>query len=135
MSNSNQKSKPFLIFPENSASIIRNILKKHGLQESNKELLEKWKKGKRGFGAILADLIIKYPKANLSLAKLVDLTQKELNTSRQKSQKIIEDLNKEILFPATQIIKKSPSGKKIISIGEQLFSIEKKPKKLNKPKK
>lgn len=121
MPNSNQKSKPFLIFPEDSASIIKNILKKHGLQESSKELLEKWKRAKKGFGGILADLIVKTSKENLSSSELANLVKKELNISSQKAQSIARALDKEIFAPAAQVTEETSPEKKLFSIGELLF--------------
>lgn len=118
MPNSNQNSKPFLIFPENSALIIADILKKYNLEESNKELLEKWGEGKKGLGAILADLVIKMVGADLSIPELANLVQKELNISSQKAQKIIEDLNEKIIAPALQVPKKIPSIGKLLSLEE-----------------
>lgn len=118
MPKSNQNSKPFLIFPENSASIIANILKKYGLKESNKEILEKWKGGQKSSGAILTDLLIKMTKSNLSTPNLIDLIKKELNIPPQKAKAIMEDLTREIIVPATQISKKIPSIGKLLSLRE-----------------
>lgn len=134
MIKSNKNQKTSLIFPENSALIIKNILEKYNLQESNKELLEKWKNGKKGRGEILAGLVIKITETSLSIPELIDLAKKELNITTQKAQKIIEDLNEEILVPTIKISEKILSEKEPSSQGEpQKILIKETPENL-KPK-
>lgn len=118
MPKSTQNLKPLLIFPENSASIVANILKKYGLKETNEELLEKWKKKQKSSGTILCDLLIKTIKINISIPESIDLIKKELNISPQKAKEIMEDLNREIIIPTTQISKKIPSIGELLSLGE-----------------
>lgn len=135
MPNNKEKMNNSLIFPENNASIIRGILKKYKLQESNKEILEKWRGGKKDFGTILADLIIKTSRENLSSLRLTTLIQEELSINNEKAKKINEDLNKEILSFVNKITKKYNPAQKTtpISIGELLLSD--KNKKRKEPKK
>lgn len=116
MIKSNQSSKPLLIFPENSASIITNILKKYGLEESNKELFEKWEKNQKDRGEILVDLLMKILETDFSVSELAALAQKELNIPSRKAQKIIGDLTKEVLTPAIQISEKTLSEGKLKEI-------------------
>lgn len=118
MAESNQKLQPTLIFPENSASIIENILKKYGLEESDEELLEKWGRNEKSQGEILVDLVMSVLKTNLPISELINLTQKGLNIPKQKAEKIIEDLTKEIIAPATQLSKKIPSIGELLSLRE-----------------
>lgn len=122
MIKSNQNPKLLLTFPENSAQIITEILKKYGLEESSEEFFEGWRTGKKDRGEILVDLLIKMSEANLSVSELADLAKKELNITAQKAQKIIEDLNREILVPAIQI------SEKILS--EERSSSQEKPKEI-----
>lgn len=115
-----QNSQTSLTFPENSASIIGNILKKYNVIESNEELLEKWEKDKKSHGEILVDLLIKKLKTNLSSSEFINLIQKELNITTQKAKKIAEDLDKEIITLTIQSFKKNsfPSIGEILSLGK-----------------
>jgi len=130
----NKNQRFSLIFPENSALIIKSILEKYNLLEPNKELLEKWKKNKKGRGEILADLVIKMTETDLSVSDLTNLTKKELDIDTQKAQKIIEDLNEKIIIPAIQISEKALSEKEPSPREEPKIGPEKKAPENLRPK-
>lgn len=133
MSNNNEKINRLLVFPENNASIIKEILKKYKLQESNKEILEKWRRSKKGHGTILANLAIRACKEKLSSLKLIDLIQKELGIDNEKAKKINEDLNKKILSFVNKTKKANPVQKTTsLSVGKLLLSDKNKEKNLKK---
>jgi len=122
----NKNKKSFAIFPENNAFIIKEILKDHGLEESNKDILEKHKKGKESHGAILAAIGLKCYQENLSNDKLINLIKTNLNTDIKTAKSISKDLNKKILELAVSIENSKATKKtKKISAGKILMPEDK----------
>ena len=101
MPNSNQNQN--IIFPEDTDLIISNILQKYKLEESDDEFFDKFEKGEKTKGEIVAELIKNVATKEISFQELVSTLKMELNISQRKSEDLAKDIRKEILL----LVKKS----------------------------
>ena len=132
MANQNKNSKQNLVFPEDTCSTIFDILKKYGLREDDKEIMEKWKRGEEGNSEIVARIFKNTIKKELSPQKFSDLIKEKLNISSEKSRKISDELQKDVLSLIK--IKRETKNSKIIkkTISQKLEDKKTKNKKIDK---
>ena len=118
----NKKEK--VIFPENSSEVIGSILKKYGLGETAKEILEKWKKGEISNSEKLAGIVGEAARKKVSLDTIISWIKEDLNLPEDTARKIAKELNEKILSLVT-----TPEKKERPFVPEKRpFEEEKKPK-------
>jgi hypothetical protein len=101
----NFTSKTRLIFPEESSTVILDILEKYGLKDTEEEFYEKWEKGEKTREEMVVNAVITAAKANLSEPELSILLEEELKIPFEIAEKMARELNLKIL---RQIYKKEP---------------------------
>jgi len=132
MINQNKNSRQNLVFPEDTCSIIFDILEKYGLREDNKEIMEKWKREEEGNSEIVAKIFRDTIKKGLSSQKFSDLIKEKLNISSEKSRKISDELQKDVLSLIK--VEKETGNSKVIkkTISQELGHRKTKNKKIDK---
>ena len=97
MTNNNVSKKQKVIFPENTVTIIKELLKKYGFRETIEEVSEKIEKGEKPIGTILAETIREATEKEAGVEELSSLLQTRLNLSSREAQKLARDIKIEII--------------------------------------
>jgi len=113
-----------IVFPEHITSVILEIMKKYGLEETEQEFLKKFKSGKIRRGAKMAEIIKKTAEEKISIKKLPSILKENFNLSIENAQNLAKDLEEKVLKLA----------QKISEIPETETIIESKPKENSTPK-
>lgn len=86
-----------VLFTEKADSMLGEILKNNGLQESEEEFFSKLKQGKDPKEIIIRDAATTIAKKIISEGKLVELLQKHLEVSKEITEKIVAEIKKNLL--------------------------------------
>jgi hypothetical protein len=93
-----------IIYPEESTTIISNLMEKYGLKETVKDIEEKMDRGEITNGEKIARIVAEAAENDLSIEDISALLEKRLAITKEICKKLAEDLKKEILI----FIKKTP---------------------------
>lgn len=97
MSLQNNTTKQDMVFPDNSAEIISNILKRHVLEETDRELFEKFQQKQESIGSIVASLLKKVAIQELPQKNIPLILKEKLKITAKKAQDLSKDLETQIL--------------------------------------
>lgn len=101
-----------IIFPEDSPTIISDILKKHSLWEKDQDFVIKIEKKESTNGEILAKLTKEVYEEKLSFSELVSQIKSEFQVTQKTAESIGKDLRKRILLETSQ--EQEPSTEEVV---------------------
>ncbi len=104
MTNNKNQRISFILPPETTLlEVINEILKKNGLEESSKDYFNKFVKGIESRTIIIRDATISLFQRKASEKTITELLGKHLKISKEKAEKIIQDVSQK-LIPFAKII-------------------------------
>ncbi|OGZ63722.1 MAG: hypothetical protein A3A98_00315 [Candidatus Staskawiczbacteria bacterium RIFCSPLOWO2_01_FULL_40_39] len=94
--------------------VIDEILKNNGLEENNKEFINKLKQEKEPKFSVAKDAAITLAQKKIPEKKLIELLAKHLETSKENAEKIVRDIKQKLIPYAKKVPTEEPLKKKEI---------------------